>query len=154
MLDFADITDPQLPNPLLLTAEQKQFIMLHGAVVKSFIVAVEKQIKDEMDIGSVEYKDELKLVRKSPKRKFIDDALDEICSPLLDHLERTDLFIEKARTTTEIEKRLKKSIGVKMAKDVMDDITVKPLGDIVVALQSDKRKEVEPTIVSDFTDID
>ena len=55
---------------------------------------------------------------------------------------------------TEIERRLKKAVGAKEAKEIMADITTKPEGELVIAPITDKRKAVEPTIVSDFTGLE
>lgn len=152
MLDFSD-DDAQLPEVDQLTSKQKQFIMDHATMLRAFIVAVENQVKLEVDQGSTDYEDAYKLVRKTTRRKFTEDALDELCSPLLDHLEHGDLFEEKSRSMTEIERRLKQAIGVKDAKEVMSEITMKPEGELVIAPISDKRKAVPATITSDFTDL-
>ncbi len=152
MLDFTD-DEPQLPDVDKMTAEQKQFVMDHAVMLRSFIVAVENQVKSEVDHGSKDYDGAYKLVRKTTRRKFTEDALDELCSPLLDHLEHSDLYEEKGRSMTEIERRLKKAIGVKNAKEVMQEVTNKPEGELVIAPNSDKRKGVQPTIMSDFTDL-
>lgn len=151
MLDFADSDDePQLPDVETLTAEQKRFIMDHAAMLRSFIVAVENQVKHEVDHGSQDYEGHYKLVRKTTRRKFTEDALDELTSPLLDHLEHEDVYEEKSRSMTEIERRLKKAIGAKHAKEVMDEITTKPEGELVIAPQSDKRKAQQPSLIGDF----
>ena len=155
MLDFEEIGDDEAKFPTVesLTSEQKQYIMEHGAAIRSFIVAVENQIKLEMDGGSQNYEANLKLVRKTSRRKFLEDATDQLTSLLYDVLEHSDIYEEKARSMTEIEKRLKKAIGAKDAKEIMDEITTKPDGDIVVAPKSDKRKAVQPTLVSDFDNL-
>lgn len=151
MLDFADSDDePQLPDVETLTAEQKRFVMDHAAMLRSFIVAVENQVKHEVDHGSQDYEGHYKLVRKTTRRKFIEDALDELTSPLLDHLEHGDVYEEKSRSMTEIERRLKKAIGAKHAKEVMDEVTTKPEGELVIAPQSDKRKAQQPSLIGDF----
>lgn len=155
MLDFDTLEDEvMLPDVTTLTAEQKTFIMDHADVLRSFIVAVEKQVKDEVNSGSQEYSSKYKLVRKTTRRKFTEDALDELTSPLLDHLDEDDLYERKSRSMTEIEKRLKKAIGVKDAKLIMDEVTTKPEGELVIAPQSDKRKAVQPSVIGDFTNLD
>lgn len=155
MIDFDECEDDvQLPDVETLTAEQKQFIMDHAGTIRSFIVAVENQVKQEVDQGSQEYEGRYKLVRKTTRRKFAEDALDELTSPLLDHLDHTDVYEEKSRSMTEIERRLKKAIGNKMAKEVMDEITIKPEGELVIAPISDKRKAEQPSLIGDFNGID
>lgn len=155
MIDFDECEDDvQLPDVETLTAEQKQFIMDHAGTIRSFIVAVENQVKQEVDQGSQEYEGRYKLVRKTTRRKFSEDALDELTSPLLDHLTHEDVYEEKSRSMTEIERRLKKAIGAKAAKEVMDEITIKPEGELVIAPISDKRKAEQPSLIGDFNGID
>lgn len=150
---IADFAEDKFPDPIVMTTEQKLTVMDHAAMLRSFIVAVENQVKSEVDHGSKEYEGRYKLVRKTTRRKFTDDATDPDFSPLLDHLEEDDVFEKKMRTMTEIEKRLKKSLGAKVAKELMDDITTKPEGDLVIAPESDKRKAIEPSVVGDFKDL-
>ena len=151
MLDFDTIEDEVvLPRIETLTYEQKSLIIEHAATIRSFIVSVENQVKEEMNHGGKCYEDKFKLVRKTTRRKFIDDATDELVSPLLDHLDHKDIFEEKPRSTSEIERRLKKAIGNKIAKEIMSDITIKPEGELVVAPLSDKRKAQQSTVISDF----
>jgi hypothetical protein len=154
MLDFADSDDdPKLPDVNTLTADQKRFILDHAGMLRSFIVAVENQVKHEVDHGSQDYEGYYKLVRKTTRRKFVEDALDELTSPLLDHLDHGDIYEEKPRSMTEIERRLKKAIGVKDAKEVMADLTTKPEGELMIAPQSDKRKAQQPSLIGDFNDM-
>lgn len=160
MMDFDD-PESQLPDPVSLTAEQKRFVMDHATALRAFIVAVENQIKLEMDAGSQEYSDHYKLVRKKTNRKFMDDAFDPDFSPLYDYLEEDDMFSKKPATMAQIEKALKAKLKedgvesfVKMAKEIMDDVTIKPEGDLVVAPESDKRMGVQPAIVGDFANLD
>lgn len=160
MVDFAD-DEPTLPDPTTLTPEQKAHIIEHADMLRSFIVAVEEQVRDEVNKGSADYKEKFKLVRGATRRKFTEDAFDEDFSPLLDHLESEDLYERKQKGITEIEKTLKaklKEAGIKgftkVAKEIMDDITFKPEGKLVIAPLSDKRLEVQPEVVSDFTGLD
>lgn len=151
---MADFAEDKFPDPESLSSEQKQVIMDHATMIKSFIVAVENQIKIDMDHGSKEYKDKYKLVRKTTQRKFVDGVDDDLESPLLDHLDHGDIFTEKLKGIGEIEKALRKKLGKKHAEEIMEEITTKPKGDLVVAPLSDKRVEVQPTLVSDFEDLD
>lgn len=144
----------QFPDPATMTIEQKISVAEHIPMIRSFLVSVENSIKIDVDSGSSDYKDHFKLVRGKTNRKFTEDALDEDFSPLIDVLEHGDMYVEKPRSMTEIEKRLKKAVGVKDAKVIMDDITIKPEGKLVVAPLSDKRKAVEPSIISDFNGLE
>lgn len=153
MMDFDD-PEPQLPDVQKLSADQKLFIMKNADAIKIFISEVKSNVEQEMITGSKEYEGHYKLVRKRTFRKLTDDATDELVSPLFDHLPHEDIFEEKPRSMTEIERRLKKSVGATDAKEIMADITTKPEGELVIALITDKRKAVEPTIVSDFTGLE
>tara|TARA_R110000851_G_scaffold96792_2_gene209962 strand:- start:40378 stop:41670 length:1293 start_codon:yes stop_codon:yes gene_type:complete len=153
MVDFDSPDKVVMPEIDKLSAKQKQFIMDHAVMLRAFIVAVENQVKSEADNGSKEYDGVYKLVRKTTRRKFKEDALDELTSPLLDYLKHEDLFEEKTRSLTEIERRLKKLVGNSDAKVIMADVTNKPEGGLVIAPITDKRKSVEATINTDFTDL-
>lgn len=151
MLDFAD--EPELPDVETLTSEQKLFIMDHASMLRSFIVAVEKQVKHEVDHGSQDYENSYKLVRKTTHRKLDEDALEE-GSELLDYLTEDDLFERKSRSLTEIERRLIKAAGKAEALDIMDWLTTKPTGDLVITPISDKRLAQSPALISDFKNLD
>lgn len=153
MMDF-DNDEVAIPDVQKLSADQKRFVMDHAAMLRAFIVAVEDQVKSEVDNGSKAYEGHYKLVRKTKHRKFTDDATDELVSPLFDYLAHDDVFEEKPRSMAKIEQRLKKAIGAKQAKEIMSDITTKPEGELVIAHNTDKRKAVRPTIVSDFTGLE
>ncbi len=151
---LADFADDSFPDPVTMSVEQKSLVMDHAAMLRAFIVAVEDQIKQEVDAGSKDYEGRYKLVRKTTRRKFVGEALDPVMSPLLDHLSEEDIFEQKSRSMTEIEKRLKNAIGNKHAKEIMDDITEKPEGGLVIAPESDKRKAVQPSVIGDFNNLD
>ncbi len=151
---IADFKDDNFPNPKIMTAEQKQVVMDHAVMIRAFIVAVENQIKLEVDHGSKDYENHYKLVQKTTHRKFKEDALDPDFSPLLDYLKHKDLFVEKPRSLGEIEKALKKEYSAKKAVEIMGEVTIKPKGQLVIAPISDKRKAAQPSAISDFKDLD
>ena len=160
MLDFED-SKGILPNPELMTVEQKLNVMDHIAMIRSFLVAVEKQVKFEVDSGSQEYKGRYKLVESTTQRRLTDEAFDEICSPLLEYLEEDELYERKPKGIGALENSLKdhfRKEGVKgftkKVKEILDSVTTKPDGEIVIAPQSDRRKEVQPSIIGDFEDLD
>lgn len=153
-LAIADFKEDTFPNPKVMTAEQKRIVMDHAVMIRAFIVAVEEQIRNEVDQGSEEYEDHYKLVRKTTHRKFVNDALDPDFSILLDYLEHDDLFIEKPLALGDIEKKLAKKTSKKKAKEIMSEITIKPEGGIVIAPITDKRQSVQSTLASDFDDLD
>lgn len=155
MLDFTNSVETTiLPSVETLTVEQKCSVMDHIPMIRAFLVAVEDQIKQEVDHGSQEYVGKYKLVKGQTRRKFLDDATDELVSPLFDYLENSDIFEEKPRSMTEIERRLKKKVGAKEAKEIMSEVTITPEAKLVIAPESDRRKAVQPSIVGDFKDLD
>ena len=149
MTDFED-SDPKAPDVKELSADRKRFILDNAAMLRSFIVAVENQVKTEVEKGSREYEGYYKLVRKKTNRRFTEEAVDELMTPLLDYLKREEVFEEKIRPLTQIEKLLKKRIGVKEAKSVMSAVTSKPEGALEIAPVTDKRPAVQPSVVTDF----
>jgi hypothetical protein len=159
MIDFAEPTN-LLPDPELMTVEQKRNVLDHVGMIRSFLIAVEKQVKFEVDSGSEEYKGAYKLVRKTTQRKLKEEAFDEIASPLLDHLEEDELYERKPKGIGSLEAALKDKFrkdGVKgftkKVKEILEDVTTKPDGELVIAPESDSRQEVRPSIVSDFKDL-
>ena len=147
---IADFKEDKFPVPATMTAEQKIIVMDHAKMISSFIIAVENQVKLEVDSGSKEYEGSYKLVRKTTHRKFTDDALDPDFGELLDHLTHDQIFVSKPKPMGEIERILKKEHGKDIAKEIMDEITIKPEGELVIAPLSDKRKAAQPSIISDF----
>ena len=139
-----------LPDTGILTTEQKARVMEHRDMLRSFIVDVENIIKVEMDNGSTEYSDLFKLVLGKTNRKLTPLATDEFDSPLLDHLDEQELYVQKFITMTDIEKLLIKKLGREKSWEVMQSITKKPEGKTIVAPLSDKRVEIQPSVVTDF----
>lgn len=160
MIDFEDSKDI-LPSPEHMTVDQKLTVMDNIKMIRSFLVAVEAQVKQEVDSGSEEYKGRYKLVRSNTQRKLQEEAFDEIASPLLDYIEEDDLYERKRKGIGALEGALKdkfRAKGVKgftkKVKEILDEVTTKPEGELVIAPQSDTRKEVQPTIISDFNDLE
>lgn len=150
---MVDFTDDSFVDPKTMTAEQKKSVMDHAAMIRSFVVAVEAQVQHEVDNGSKDYEGSFKLVRKTTHRKFTEEALDPDFSPLLDHLEHCDLFVEKPKALGAIEKKLKEVMGKEDTKELMKKLTTKPEGSLVIAPITDKRKSVAPSIISDFENL-
>lgn len=150
---IADFEDDTFPDPKTMTAKQKKVVMDHADMLRAFIVAVENQVKLEMDHGSKEYEGDYKLVYKTIHRQLTEDAVDEDFSPLLDYLEPEELYDKKLKGIGDIEKLLKKQMKPKEVKEVMSELTYKPEPGIVVAPLKDKRRAVEPTMISDFTNL-
>lgn len=141
IVDFEDVK-PNLPNVETLSYKQKTVILDNASMIRSFLTAVEKQVKEEVENGSSSYRDKYKLVRKMSRRQLTENAKDSVFSPLFNHLKHEEIYIEKIRPMGELEKALKKRIGNKLCKEVMSEITTKPEGELLIAPISDKRKEV------------
>ena len=94
----------------------------------------------------------LKLVRKNTRRKLKEDALDDVTSPLWDVLTEDEVYTKKPRALSELEKAIKKVSDKDTAKKIIDSITEKPDGELVVVSYEDKRMAVEP-LTSEFTQI-
>ena len=157
MVDFDDI-EPTTVNPNIMTTQQKVNVVSHANMLRAFIVAVENQVKLEVDAGSTEYTDHFKLVKSKSHRKLVDDYDDDF-SPLMDYLEPEELFTKKSLPLGEIETLLKDKLkgnkgSIKLAKEIMSEITIKPEGKLVIAPLSDSRTGVQPSIVSDFENMD
>lgn len=150
--DFADLVDKESTENVVaaLTIERKAEIFTHAGFIRAYVVKVENKIKEEMDAGSTDYEFDFKLVLTQPHRKLLPDATDEIMSPLFDHLEEEDIFRTMPNTLTLLESKLKKILGAKEARQIMDEVTERPEGTTVVALLSDKRQEILPSTETDF----
>lgn len=148
LIDFAE--DDVLPNVELLTAEQKQFIIDNGELLINFVANVKTQVYKEVINESDEYKNKYKLVRAKTNRKYTKDAFDEDFSPVFDHLSKDDIYTKKELPLTSIENKLKKEIGVKETAVIMNEITTKPEGGLVLANVTDKRKEITLNAIDDF----
>lgn len=155
---IADFKDDVLPDPEVMTTEQKLIVMEHADLWRGFIVAVENQVKLEVDGGSKEYEDKFKLVMGKSNRKLNGDYDDEF-NTLMEYLSEDDLFKKVPLPIGDIEGILKSKLGkIKNKKqvifEIMDEVTTKPEGKLVIAPISDKRQAVLPTINSDFADLD
>lgn len=158
---IADFAEDSFPDPRIMTSEQKMVVMNHAAMLRAFIVAVEESVQGEVDKGSTDYEDSYKLVRKTTQRKLTEDALDPDFSPLLDYIDEEDMYERKPKAMGQLEKAVKEKMKadgvkgfVKAAKEIMGEVTFKPEGSLVIAPMSDKRRAVQPSLTSDFKDLD
>tara|TARA_R110000764_G_scaffold60094_1_gene129248 strand:+ start:1282 stop:2565 length:1284 start_codon:yes stop_codon:yes gene_type:complete len=155
---IADFKDEALPDPEVMTTEQKLLVMEHAAMWRGFIVAVENQVKLEVDGGSKDYEEKFKLVRGKSNRKLNGDYDDEF-NTLMEYLSEDDLFKKVPLPIGDIEGILSSKLGkipkkkLKI-KEIMDEVTTKPEGKLVIAPISDKRSAVLAAITSDFADIE
>jgi hypothetical protein len=164
MSDFKDIElelpiERKLPEVITLTVAQKQLVMKNGSMIKSFIHAVEKQVKLELENGSQDYDLTHKLVLSKTKRVFTDTAFDKDSSQIFDWLTEDEIYKDedwsrKTNTLGSIEKSLKNMAGIPLAKEIMDAITTKSEGYAVLAPLSDARTAIMPGVVSDFAELD
>lgn len=123
---------PELPVPELLSLEQKQALVLHAKLIKNFLESVEKAVTDEMNSGSLEYP-ELKLVRKTTRRRWVSDTAGAIAR--LEDLGMEEPYERKICTMNKVTKAL----GKKQAEEIFAEWMEKPEGAIEVAPLSDKR---------------
>lgn len=147
--DFA--SEAILPAVESLTQEQKERVVYHGGMIRNFIEAVENSVKDDLMRGVAGYS-LLKLVRKNTRRKLVEDALDDVTSPLWDVLTEDEVYTKKPRALSELEKAIKNVSDKQTAKKIIDSITEKPEGELIVVPYEDKRLAVEP-LTSEFAQI-
>ena len=150
---IADFAEDTFPDPEVMSSEQKRIVLDHADMLRNFVIAVENQVKLEMDHGSKDYEDGYKLVYKTTHRKLTEDAKDPDFSPLLDYIPLTDLYEQKLSALGDIEKALKKYMKPKEVKELMATLTDKPEPGTVVASINDSRKEVQSTMITDFTSL-
>ena len=70
-------------------------------------------------------------------------------SPLFDVLTADEIYKKSMKPIGEIEKLLKKKLDKEQFEEIMSEIVEKPLGEIEVALSSDKRVEVNLSEIED-----
>lgn len=150
-VEFSQEEEATLPAVESLSTEQKEKIVYYADLMRNFLLAVEGNVKDDMLRGSHDYP-LLKLVRKNTRRKLKEDALDDVTSPLWDVLSEDEVYTRKPRALSDLEKAIKKASDKETAKKVLDAITEKPEGEIIVVSFEDKRKAVEP-VTSEFNQI-
>ena len=150
---IADFAEETFPDPAVMSSEQKRIVLDHADMLRNFVIAVENQVKLEMDHGSKDYEGGYKLVYKTTHRKLTEDAKDPDFSPLLDYIPLTDLYESKLKALGEIEKALKKTMKPKQVKELMETLTERPEPGMVVASINDSRKEVQSTMITDFTSL-
>jgi hypothetical protein len=151
--DFADLSSEDPVALELLTDEQKLYVMQKADVIRSFLKAVEAQVKEEVEQGSKSYKDDYKLVKKVTHRRLRDDAIYGLESQIFEHLSERDVFESKVKSVSKIEKLLKEKVGPKEAKRIMEESTYKPEPGLTLAHVSDRRLAQDPSITSDFDEI-
>lgn len=147
--DFA--SEPILPAVESLTQEQKERVVYHGGMIRNFIEAVENSVKDDLMRGVAGYS-LLKLVRKNTRRKLVEDALDDVTSPLWDVLTEDEVYTKRPRALSELEKAIQNVSDKQTAKKIIDSITEKPEGELIVVPYEDKRLAVKP-LTSEFDQI-
>jgi len=147
MIDFKDNAPSLLPDLNLMTTEQKIKTLMHSKMIRSFLTAVESQVKDEMRDGSQAYDDNYKLVNSRAQRKLDDAAFDEI-TPLLDYLKDDEMYIKRTKTITELESTLKeKNYSGAEIKKILSLVTEKKQGSEKLVAFTDSR---EPSLLSVF----
>ena len=130
-----------LPDVQALTANEKKRVIDNASLIRNFMAAVEREVKNEIADGSKEYEGTHKLVHANTRRKFTKDAFVR-SSPIFDHLTLEDTHETKPRPLREVEKLLLASAGKETCKSVMDSISMKDEGRLIVVSDNDKREKV------------
>ncbi len=162
MVDFDVVDDVQFPDVESMTAEQKVQVLKHAGKITKFLAAVKAQVLSELGEASDEYRGMYKLVRGRGKRVLNEDARDPDFSPLLEIVDHSDVFEPvTTKSLTSIENAVKikfQESGVKApakkAKELVTEHCNKEEGNVTIAPWSDKRPELPPSCVSDFSDND
>ena len=143
-VEFADMTEhTQLPSANALTPEQLKRVLDNADVIRKFLDEVEVHARYLVDQG--EALEGYKLVRKITRRKLVEDADDLLWG----YLEDDEIYDKKVKSLANLEKELKQSHPDNY-KDLVKSITFKPEGETVLDKSTDRRKEVQPGVVSDF----
>lgn len=146
--DFDTIDVEPLPDVETLSIDQLVKISEYETIIKSFLDNAKKRLRH---LALVDKVPRHKWVLPKTNRKFIDDigAIGEEISKY-----GVNPFVQKkvTRGMGEIENELKTKLEKDEIKEVMAKVTFKPKGAPVLVLETDKRKEVESDIKSDFAD--
>ena len=137
----------RLPSAHALTPEQLKRVLDNADVIRKFLDEVEVHARYLVDQG--EALEGYKLVRKITRRKLVEDADDLLWG----YLEDDEIYDKKIKSLANLEKELK-TARPKEYKDLIKNITFKPEGETVLAKGTDRRKEVQPSVISDFEDIE
>lgn len=159
-LAIADFAEDKFPEPKTMTPEQKITVMEHIEMIRAFLVAVEKQVTEEVEAGSKDYEDKYKLVRKTTHRKLDDIVFDEDFSPLAEYIDLEELIEPKVKALGEIKSLLKRKLEQNYSKaeakqileKLIEESTNKPEGGLVIAPLKDKRIAQKTSAQNDFKD--
>lgn len=147
MVEFSSI-EAELPSTEVLTTDQKLFIMRNASNISKFLGDVAEKVKSEVNAGSKDYSQYYKLVKAKTNRKLKKDL-----TPLLNFLTEDEVYKQSTKTLGDIEKALKEVTTKDEFKEVMDKVTEKPEGKPTLVPTTDKRKEIQPSIISDFDNV-
>jgi hypothetical protein len=140
--EFDDVGTIALPEPTALTEDEVVNVLSHAKMIEAWIKKVEQHAKAVADSG--QKVKGYKLVQKRANRKWKDEAA---MIAEFDDLFGDELY-EKPKLLTPA--KLEKIVG----KEAVAKFTYKPETGTVLVPESDKRKEVQPSAIADFTNID
>jgi len=143
MLDFKD---EALPDPRVMTDEQMMVVLDAADLINEFIKAVIKESRNRLDAGSEDYEHRYKLVKSKTHRKLNENAVEDLSL----YIDEDALFEKKLKCLGAIEKALKPDYSKKEIIEIMQEVTTKPDGALVIAPVTDKRQAIESSAVTDF----
>ena len=132
-----------------LEPEHAARVFLAKGRIYALLKALEARIYTEMHGGSKKYAENLKLVRKQTRRRFVEKATEV----LDDYLDREAYTDSKMRGLDDIERALKEAVGPKEMKEIMKAVTWKPKGELTVVPVDDRRDAVKSSAKHDFADL-
>lgn len=135
-------TDFASPMPEIneLTDDQLAKVLKYEDVIKKFIDEAKARAFQRMQMGVK--LDGLKIVRKRSSRKWKDETM--VAEKLSETFDEELIYNKKIKTVAQMEKVIEKDI-VKQYSETKE-------GDLTVALQNDRRKEVKLSAIDDFSE--
>lgn len=144
---FMNTENNDVSNSLkLLNNKTISDLLIHKKTIISYLESVEELAKDRLVTGD-KIKG-IKLVRKITKRKWASDDETVISMLKENGFKNEDITMQKLITLSSFERLVTK----KVFNDKYYHLSYKPKGDITIALQDDRRKEIviDPTDSKEF----
>lgn len=139
-----DFDRPTLPHPETMTTQELEKVMEVSERISSWAKAVEAYVVHNMKSGSLTLPN-YKLVQKKTIRKWKNE---DYAAQELELVFGNCIFKKKLTTPAQIEK-LAKKCKLKMS---IENLTMKPEGELTVAPNSDPRPSKNNNTISDFID--
>lgn len=143
-VEFAQYADPDIES---LSIEQLAKILEHEEHVKRFFCNVRDLLlglrKNGEDVPGWVLSESIKHRRLKPNAEDI----------LFDYLDDDEIYRQQTQTLSALEKALKKQYGADKAEEVMNSITERPEGDLILVRENAKnRKGPVPNAADDFAE--